>query len=166
MIIEIRREPQVHKRDQLYLYKPSISILTACFSVALYTAALIGCDAVPSSRITQRDEPLALLDDPTQVAQFELLEADTGRLIADGFSLRSIAQAPAPLVDGERVQATDVLFSGDTLLVSYNFRGEPHRGASKGELQTALKLALPRSRSARDPRCTISSTPPTTTPLP
>jgi hypothetical protein len=90
---------------------------------------LIGCDAPSTFDITQKDEPLALLDDPTQVAQFELLEADTGRLIADGFSLRSIAQAPAPFVNDEQVQATDVLFSGDTLLVSYNFKGEPHRGA-------------------------------------
>ena len=91
--------------------------------------SICGCDTSSSFDITQRNEPLAALDAPTQVAQFELLEASTGHLIADGFSLRAVAHAPAPFVDGAQVQATDVLFSGDTLLVSYNFKGEPHRGA-------------------------------------
>ncbi len=98
------------------------------FFILLVLAGLLGCQDGGELTIVKRGEPLEKIEVSTQTAQFELIEEGTGRLIADGFSLEAIAQASAPSVNGEIVQATDVLFNGDLLLVSYNFKGDPHLG--------------------------------------
>lgn len=100
-------------------------IVFSCFIVLL----LMACDTSTKIKKTALNQPLQSLNEPVQVAEFELRSANNGELIANGMSLSSIAQAPSPLIDGEKVQATDVLFNGNTLLVSYNFKGEPHKGA-------------------------------------
>jgi hypothetical protein len=99
------------------------------FSTTLFSLTLIACQSPLEVKITQLDQPLQQLNDPVQTAEFELRASHTGELIATGLSLRPIAQASSPIVDETTVQATDVIFSGNTLLASYNFKGEPHRGA-------------------------------------
>ena len=50
-------------------------------------------------------------------------------MIATGISLRPVAQVNAPLVEGTRVQSTDVLMTDTRLIASYNYKGDPYRGA-------------------------------------
>ena len=87
------------------------------------------CQESLEPKIKRINEALEPIDVPTQTAQFQLVEEESGRVLADGFSLEAIAQAASPLVNDEVIQATDVMFSGNMLLVSYNFKGEPHLGA-------------------------------------
>ena len=95
----------------------------------LIIVLFVACQASTTVETKSIGTPLESLDDPIQVAEFELRSDENGELIATGMSLSAIAQAPSPMIDGDKVQATDVLFSGTTLFVSYNFKGEPHKGA-------------------------------------
>ena len=109
---------KLHYRSLITLLLPLCALLSS-----------IGCQESSEPSITKINEALEPIDVPIQTAQFQLVEEESGRVLADGFSLEAIAQAASPIVNGEVVQATDVMFSGDMLLVSYNFKGDPHLGA-------------------------------------
>ena len=100
-----------------------------CVGSLILIAFSVACDDPAKVVITQRDQPLEPLTEAPQTVNFELRASHTDELIATGLTLEPIAQVRSPRVEGDVVQATDVVFVGDKLLASYNFRGEPHRGA-------------------------------------
>lgn len=48
---------------------------------------------------------------------------------AQDINLSQVAQVEAPVVEGEQVQATSIVFQGDKAIVSYNMQGEKYLGA-------------------------------------
>ena len=95
----------------------------------LFCLTHIACDEPDVYTITRKNQPLEQLKGPTQTASFELRASYTGEVIATGISLRPVAQVEAPSVEEAKVQATDVFLSDTRLIASYNYVGDPHKGA-------------------------------------
>jgi hypothetical protein len=89
----------------------------------------LSCTEPDPYTITRQDQPLDKLKGPIQTASFELRASYTGEVIATGISLRPVAQVNAPIVDEALVQSTDVLLTDTRLIASYNYKGNPHKGA-------------------------------------
>ena len=107
--------------------RSSHAIGTLLISALMLT--IVACEDSSKVVITQRNQPLEPLIAETQTANFELRASHTDELIATGLTLQPIAQVGSPRIENDLVQATDVVFIGDMLLASYNFSGDPHRGA-------------------------------------
>ena len=107
---------------KLYSGFQTIILFCVCFS-------LLACQETERVYVEQVDRPANPLTGQVQTRSFELQAGNTGEIIATGLRLTPIAHIPSPSIEGLTVQATDVLFKEDTLLASYNFRGEPYKGA-------------------------------------
>ena len=83
---------KLHYRSLITLLLPLCALLSS-----------IGCQESSEPSITKINEALEPIDVPIQTAQFQLVEEESGRVLADGFSLEAIAQAASPIVNGEVV---------------------------------------------------------------
>ena len=99
------------KREYMYISALHHLVTARILLVLCMVCSLSSCHEPDKIKITKVDEVLQSIDMPTQTASFQLIEEDSGELLADGFSLEAIAQASSPVVDGEIVQATDVLWT-------------------------------------------------------
>lgn len=84
-------------------------------------------EAELSTRVQYLDEDVPVDQTPGGSG----VRAPSGQIqaLARGFSLRLVAEVSPPSIDGQVLQATSIAMSGNTAIVSYSMRGEPHMGA-------------------------------------
>ena len=61
--------------------------------ILLSLIVLSACQESIEPKVTRINEALERIDVPTQTAQFQLVEEESGRVLADGFSLSSITHS-------------------------------------------------------------------------
>lgn len=103
--------------------------LTRGGCLALFVA-MTGCAAEPRFELRTGTEMADVeYHDESIVVPFSLRASGSEKEVASGFSMKLRATVRPPLVDGERVQATDVYWHGNRVVAVYNFRGSTDKGA-------------------------------------
>lgn len=69
------------------------------------------------------------LHDVSFAVPFALREQTTSKEVASGFTMTLRATVRPPMIDGQRLQATDIQWYGSRVVATYNFRGPVDMGA-------------------------------------
>ncbi|MCP4448035.1 MAG: hypothetical protein GY811_22275 [Myxococcales bacterium] len=96
----------------------------------LLSLSLTACIAEPE--VMEIGESTASITEGEDEAQFEVFSMldETGSVVvSNGMELRGLSRISSPIIDGQSVQATDILIADNIVYATYNTAGESFRGA-------------------------------------
>jgi hypothetical protein len=121
--------PIQHTYIRLIDYPIDYSLYIHRVLIVCLMTLVLSCAPSHDKKVHQRNQSAdSLLNLPLQTMILPLRNHE-GQIVNHQLSVQAVAQFTAPVIDGIKVQACDVLIHENQLMIAYNTQGEDHHGA-------------------------------------